>query len=91
MATEYLIGKHREWKARDINWDAIHKLELEKQTVPCVRCGCFGNMECGHELLDKNNGCMLCSNMICPCCIEIVKATRIENKIALAGQEDLFR
>jgi hypothetical protein len=38
----------------------------------CELCGCVGNETCGHEMLDEERMCTLCSvngQMVCPCCV----------------------
>jgi hypothetical protein len=90
MPTADLIQKHREWKSREIDWNNIHDREEVEETVPCARCGCFGNGECCHDPLDENRGCILSSNMVCPCCLKVVVTTRKENELEKTGQEDMF-
>jgi hypothetical protein len=40
----------------------------DPNTVHCSRCGCLGNMSCGHEPLDKEKCCTLDQLEVCPCC-----------------------
>lgn len=41
---------------------------VSEEGVKCERCGCEGNMSCGHKPLDKDKGCTLGRDFICPCC-----------------------
>ena len=40
----------------------------DPNAVPCARCGCKGNMSCGHEPLNKIECCTLDQEGVCPCC-----------------------
>jgi hypothetical protein len=52
MPTPHLLTAHRAWQGRE-------GIETDPP-LPCEKCGCLGNLECGHEPLGlPDHGCEL--------------------------------
>jgi hypothetical protein len=63
--------KHRLWVRNQIEaLGCDETFEESRDGTPlCQRCGCGGNMECGHEPLNEARGCTMHPSFpTCPCC-----------------------
>lgn len=85
-----IVEQHRQWKERQIMWAEINDIAEAEKMVPCAQCGCMGNGECGHEVLNAEECCTLSSNMVCPCCRRLAVENRKDNRLKAMGQEELF-